>query len=339
MILVLKKGISEKEFDAIIHRIEELKLKPHISRGEERTIVGIVGDSRTKELERWEELPGVEEVIRILKPFKLASREFRKENSVIEIADGVRIGGKEVVVIAGPCSVESEEQILTAAKEVKKYGAKILRGGAFKPRTSPYSFQGLKERGLELLKLAKEETGLPVITEALSIAQLEKVSEVADIIQIGARNMQNFALLEAAGKMKKPVLLKRGMMATMEELLMSAEYILSNGNPNVILCERGIRTFEKYTRNTLDISAIPMLKSLSHLPVIADPSHGTGKRHLVIPVSLASVAAGADGLMVEVHPQPEKALSDGAQSLTPEMFGSLMEQVKKVAEAIGREIA
>ncbi len=339
MILVLKKGISEKEFDAIIHRIEELKLKPHISRGEERTIVGIVGDSRTKELERWEELPGVEEVIRILKPFKLASREFRKENSVIEIADGVRIGGKEVVVIAGPCSVESEEQILTAAKEVKKYGAKILRGGAFKPRTSPYSFQGLRERGLELLKLAKEETGLPVITEALSIAQLEKVSEVADIIQIGARNMQNFALLEAAGKMKKPVLLKRGMMATMEELLMSAEYILSNGNPNVILCERGIRTFEKYTRNTLDISAIPMLKSLSHLPVIADPSHGTGKRHLVIPVSLASVAAGADGLMVEVHPQPEKALSDGAQSLTPEMFGSLMEQVKKVAEAIGREIA
>ncbi len=339
MILVLRKNITEKEFDAIIRRIEELKLKPHISRGEERTIVGIVGDSRTKELERWEELPGVEEVIRILKPFKLASREFKKENSVIEIGNGVRIGGNEVVVIAGPCSVEGEEQILTAAREVKKHGAKILRGGAFKPRTSPYSFQGLREKGLELLKLAKEETGLPVITEALSIAQLEKVAEVADIIQIGARNMQNFALLEAAGKMKKPVMLKRGMMATMEELLMSAEYILSNGNPNVILCERGIRTFEKYTRNTLDISAIPMLKSLSHLPVVSDPSHGTGKRNLVIPVSLASVAAGADGLMVEVHPEPEKALSDGAQSLTPEMFGELMERVRKVAEAVGREIA
>ncbi len=339
MILVLRKSITEKEFDAIIKRIEELKLKPHISRGEERTIVGIVGDSRTKELERWEELPGVEEVIRILKPFKLASREFKKENSVIEIGNGVRIGGNEVVVIAGPCSVESEEQILVVAREVKKRGAKILRGGAFKPRTSPYSFQGLREKGLELLKLAKEETGLPVITEALSIAQLEKVAEVADIIQIGARNMQNFALLEAAGKMKKPVMLKRGMMATMEELLMSAEYILSNGNPNVILCERGIRTFEKYTRNTLDISAIPMLKSLSHLPVVSDPSHGTGKRNLVIPVSLASVAAGADGLMVEVHPEPEKALSDGAQSLTPEMFGELMKRVRKVAEAVGREIA
>ncbi len=339
MILVLRKNISEKEFDAIIKRIKELKLKPHISRGEERTIVGIVGDSRTKELEHWEELPGVEEVIRILKPFKLASREFKKENSVIEIGNGVRIGGNEVIVIAGPCSVESEEQILTAAREVKKRGAKILRGGAFKPRTSPYSFQGLKEKGLELLKLAKKETGLPVITEALSIAQLEKVAEVADIIQIGARNMQNFALLEAAGKMKKPVMLKRGMMATMEELLMSAEYVLSNGNPNVILCERGIRTFEKYTRNTLDISAIPMLKSLSHLPVVSDPSHGTGKRNLVIPVSLASVAAGADGLMVEVHPEPEKALSDGAQSLTPEMFGDLMEKVRKVAKAVGREIA
>ncbi len=338
MILVLRKNISEKEFDAIIKRIKELKLKPHISRGEERTIVGIVGDSRTKELEHWEELPGVEEVIRILKPFKLASREFKKENSVIEIGNGVRIGGNEVIVIAGPCSVESEEQILTAAREVKKRGAKILRGGAFKPRTSPYSFQGLKEKGLELLKLAKKETGLPVITEALSIAQLEKVAEVADIIQIGARNMQNFALLEAAGKMKKPVMLKRGMMATMEELLMSAEYVLSNGNPNVILCERGIRTFEKYTRNTLDISAIPMLKSLSHLPVVSDPSHGTGKRNLVIPVSLASVAAGADGLMVEVHPEPEKALSDGAQSLTPEMFGDLMEKVRKVAKAVGREI-
>ncbi len=338
MILVLRKNISEKEFDAIIKRIKELKLKPHISRGEERTIVGIVGDSRTKELEHWEELPGVEEVIRILKPFKLASREFKKENSVIEIGNGVRIGGNEVIVIAGPCSVESEEQILTAAREVKKRGAKILRGGAFKPRTSPYSFQGLKEKGLELLKLAKKETGLPVITEALSIAQLEKVAEVADIIQIGARNMQNFALLEAAGKMKKPVMLKRGMMATMEELLMSAEYVLSNGNPNVILCERGIRTFEKYTRNTLDISAIPMLKSLSHLPVVSDPSHGTGKRNLVIPVSLASVAAGADGLMVEVHPEPEKALSDGAQSLTPEMFGDLMERVRKVAKAVGREI-
>lgn len=339
MILVLKKEISEKEFDVIINRINELKLKPHISHGNERTIVGIVGDSRTKETECWEELPGVEEVMRILKPFKLASREFKKENSVIKIADGVELGGDKVVVIAGPCSVESEEQIVTDAKYIKKCGAKMLRGGAFKPRTSPYSFQGLKEKGLELLKIAKEETGLPVITEALSIAQVEKVMEVADVIQIGARNMQNFALLEAVGKIKKPVMLKRGMMATMEELLMSAEYILSNGNPNVILCERGIRTFEKYTRNTFDVSSIPMLKSLSHLPVVADPSHGTGKRHLVTPVALAAVAAGADGLMVEVHPAPEKALSDGAQSLTFDMFKEFMKQVQKVAEAVGREVA
>ena len=338
MILVLRKNISEKEFDAIIHRIEELKLKPHISRGEERTIVGIVGDSRTKELERWEELPGVEEVIRILKPFKLASREFQKENSKIKIKDDVTIGGNEVVVMAGPCSVESEEQIVKTAEFVKSKGAKVLRGGAFKPRTSPYSFQGLKEKGLELLKIAKEKTGLAVITEVMSIAQIEKVAEVADILQIGARNMQNFALLEAVGKVKKPVLLKRGMMSTMEELLMSAEYILSNGNPNVILCERGIRTFEKYTRNTLDISAVPMFKSLSHLPVVVDPSHGTGRRNLVIPASLAAVAAGADGIIVEVHPEPEKALSDGAQSLTFDLFSDLMVRVRKVAEAVGRTV-
>ena len=338
MILVLRKNISEKEFDAIIHRIEELKLKPHISRGEERTIVGIVGDSRTKELERWEELPGVEEVIRILKPFKLASREFQKENSKVKIKDGVTIGGNEVVVMAGPCSVESEEQIVKTAEFVKSKGAKVLRGGAFKPRTSPYSFQGLKEKGLELLKIAKEKTGLAVVTEVMSIAQIEKVAEVADILQIGARNMQNFALLEAVGKVKKPVLLKRGMMSTMEELLMSAEYILSNGNPNVILCERGIRTFEKYTRNTLDISAVPMLKSLSHLPVVVDPSHGTGRRNLVIPASLAAVAAGADGIIVEVHPEPEKALSDGAQSLTFDLFSDLMVRVRKVAEAVGRAV-
>ncbi len=339
MILVLKKDASEEEFNSIVKRIEDLKLKPHISHGKERTIIGIVGDSRTKESERWEELSGVEEVIRILKPFKLASREFKKENSIVKINDEVKIGGKEVIVMAGPCSVESEEQIVTAAKYAKRFGAKILRGGAFKPRSSPYSFQGLKEKGLELLKIAKEETGLPVITEALSIAQIDKVAEVADIIQIGARNMQNFALLEAVGKIKKPVMLKRGMMSTMEELLMSAEYILSNGNPDVILCERGIRTFEKYTRNTFDISAIPMLKSISHLPVVADPSHGTGRRNLVIPVSLAAAAAGADGLIVEIHPEPEKALSDGAQSLTPEMFGDLMERVKKVAKAVGREIS
>ncbi len=338
MILVLRKNISEKEFDAIIRRIEELKLKPHISRGEERTIVGIVGDSRTKELERWEELPGVEEVIRILKPFKLASREFRKENSVIEIKDGVTIGGNDVIVMAGPCSVESEEQIVKTAEFVKSKGAKVLRGGAFKPRTSPYSFQGLKEKGLELLKIAKEKTGLAVVTEVMSIAQIEKVVEVADILQIGARNMQNFALLGAVGKVKKPVLLKRGMMSTMEELLMSAEYVLSNGSPDVILCERGIRTFEKYTRNTLDISAVPMLKSLSHLPVVVDPSHSTGRRNLVIPASLAAVAAGADGIIVEVHPEPEKALSDGAQSLTFDMFSDLMMRMRKVAEAVGRAV-
>jgi 3-deoxy-7-phosphoheptulonate synthase len=338
MILVLRKNIPEKEFNAIINRIEELKLKPHISRGEERTIVGIVGDSRTKELERWEELPGVEEVIRILKPFKLASREFKKENSVIKIKDGVEIGSNEILIMAGPCSVESEEQIVKTAEYVKSKGAKVLRGGAFKPRTSPYSFQGLKEKGLELLKIAKERTGLAVITEVMSIAQIDKVAEVADILQIGARNMQNFALLEAVGRVNKPVMLKRGMMSTMEELLMSAEYILSNGNPNVILCERGIRTFEKYTRNTLDISAVPMLKSISHLPVVVDPSHSTGKRNLVIPATLAAIAAGADGIIVEVHPEPEKALSDGAQSLTFDMFADLMNRARKVAEAVGRTV-
>ena len=337
MILILERNLKEEEIQRIVEKVKEAGLTPHISRGEERTIIGLIGDSRAKDREYWLNVKGVEEAIRILKPFKLASREFKKKDSVVEV-DGVEIGGKGVVVMAGPCSVEGREQILNIARVVKDSGAKILRGGAFKPRTSPYSFRGLGKEGLLYLRETKEKFGLPIVTEAMSIEQLELVSEYADIVQIGARNMQNFSLLEAAGKIKKPILLKRGMSAKIEEFLLAAEYILSNGNRDVILCERGIRTFETYTRNTLDISAIPILKSITHLPVVVDPSHATGKRELVIPVSLASIAAGADGLLVEVHHEPEKALSDGFQSLYPHQFKELMRKGKVISEAIGRFI-
>ena len=318
-----------------MRRIEKLGMQAHLSNGEERTIIGVVG--RTQPVDRYgfEMMSGVEKTVPILAPFKIASRDFQQENTIIKL-NGVKIGGPEVVIIAGPCSVESREQLLETAHAVKEAGAVILRGGAFKPRTSPYSFRGLGLKGLELLAEAREETGLYVITEVLSADKVSLVSEYADILQIGARNMQNFALLEAAGRTNKPVMLKRGMMATMHELLMSAEYILSQGNRRVMLCERGIRTFEQYTRNTFDINAIPALKQMTHLPIIADPSHGTGKWELVAPIARAAIAAGADGIIVEVHPHPAEALSDGAQSLKPEKFAQLVSEVRTIAEAIGR---
>lgn len=337
MIVVMQARATAKQIGEVIRKIEELGFKPHLSRGEEKTIIGVVGNERKIEPSLFTVLSGVEAVIPILKPYKLASREFKSEDTIVSV-NGVKIGTSEVIVMAGPCAVESEEQVLKAAEAVRKSGAKILRGGAFKPRTSPYSFQGLGEKGLEILLAAKEKTGLPIVTEVLEPADVNLVSRYADILQIGARNMQNFALLEEVGKINKPVLLKRGMMSTVEELLLSAEYILSNGNYNVILCERGIRTFEKYTRNTLDISAVALIKRLSHLPIIVDPSHATGDRKLIKPMSRAAIATGADGLLIEVHPCPEEALCDGYQSLNPDEFEELMQEAKKVASAVGRKL-
>ena len=337
MIVVMQARASAKQVGEVIRKIEELGFKPHLSRGEEKTIIGVVGNERKVEPAVFTSLAGVESVIPILKPYKLASREFKAEDTVIAVS-GVKIGAAEVIVMAGPCAVESREQVLKAAEGVKKAGAKILRGGAFKPRTSPYSFQGLGEKGLEILAEAKLRTGLPIVTEVLEPADVNLVSQYADILQVGARNMQNFALLEEVGKINKPVLLKRGMMSTVEELLLSAEYILSNGNYNLVLCERGIRTFEKYTRNTLDISAVALIKRLSHLPIIVDPSHATGERKLVKPMAQAAIATGADGLIIEVHPCPEEALCDGYQSLNLDEFNSLMQDVRKVAAAVGKKL-
>jgi 3-deoxy-7-phosphoheptulonate synthase len=332
----MKPNASVKELSGILKKVKELGLKPHIVKGKERTIIGVIGRSEINP-EFFEAMAGVEKVVRILSPFKLASREFKPDDTVIKI-NGVEIGKKKIVLMAGPCAVESREQIIEIAHFLKEMGVKVLRGGAYKPRTSPYSFQGLKEKGLEYLNEAKKETGLAVITEVRSPEDVGKICKVADILQVGARNMQNFPLLEAVGKTDKPVLLKRGMMATLEELLMSAEYILSNGNPRVILCERGIRTFEKYTRNTFDISAIPLLKKISHLPVVADPSHGTGVRELVIPVGKSAIVSGADGLLIEVHKDPSKALSDGFQSLDFPMFSKLVTELKEICQVCGREI-
>jgi 3-deoxy-7-phosphoheptulonate synthase len=337
MIIVMKSKSTPKEVSMILKEVKKLGFKAHISKGNERTIIGLIGNGRHMPPDHFKVFGGVENVVPILKPFKLASKEFSPQKSIIRIKD-VSFGDEKVVVMAGPCAIESREQILETAHAVQEAGAKILRGGAFKPRTSPYSFQGLKEKGLELLLEAKNETGLSVVTEVMAPEQVPLVGEVADIFQIGTRNMQNYALLEAVGKHKKPVFLKRGMMSTLEEFLMAAEYILSNGNSRVILCERGIRTFEKYTRNTLDLTAIPLLHQISHLPICIDPSHGTGLRSLVIPVSKAAVAAGADGLLVEVHPCPEKALSDGPQSLNLKEFRQLMEELKPVAEAVKRKV-
>ncbi|MEE9550930.1 MAG: 3-deoxy-7-phosphoheptulonate synthase [Candidatus Binatia bacterium] len=336
MIVVLKPGMAQEEVQVVADRIESLGLKAFVVVGKERTIIGAIGDERLLADQTLESFPGVEKVMPILKPYKLVSREFQPEETVIEVG-GHRIGGKKIHVMAGPCSVESREQILATAVSAKEAGATFLRGGAFKPRTSPYSFQGLGEEGLSHLAYARQMTGLAVITEVLDPRDLDSVYSHTDILQIGARNMQNFKLLTEVGRLDKPVMLKRGMSASIQEFLLSAEYIAAEGNRKIILCERGIRTYETETRNTLDISAVPILKHLSHLPVFVDPSHGTGKWELVTPMALAAVAAGADGLLIEVHPRPEVALSDGPQSLKPGKFSALMKELRKVAQAVGRE--
>lgn len=336
-IVVMKDSATVKEVSNVIKRVEELGFRPHLSKGEGKTMIGMVGSGISGQDGSFRTLPGVEDVMPVAAPFKLASREFQKQPSQVLVGDIV-IGGDQVVIMAGPCSVESREQLFATADAVKQAGGHILRGGAFKPRSSPYSFRGLGEEGLKILAEARDRTGLPIVTEVLSASDIDLVCRYADILQLGARNMQNFTLLDELGKVTKPILLKRGLMSTIEELLMSAEYILAGGNPNVILCERGIRSFEKYTRNTLDISAVPVLKSLSHLPVIVDPSHAVGQRHLVAPVSKAAIAAGADGLIIEIHPDPDNAMSDGAQSLYLPQFDDLMTEMKQLAAALGRSI-
>lgn len=338
MIIVMATRAKD-DITRVVAKIEELGYQAHLIEGVERTVIGAVGDERTKAtlLEALESMHGVESVMPILKPYKLASREMKPEDTVIKV-NGVQIGGGSFCVMAGPCSVESRDQIIESARVVKNGGAHMLRGGAYKPRTSPYSFQGLEEEGLKLLKEAREASGLPVVTEVMTPEQMKVVESYADMLQVGARNMQNFGLLKAVGKARKPVFLKRGMMSTISELLMSAEYIMSEGNRQVILCERGIRTFETETRNTCDIAAVPVLKKLTHLPVFLDPSHATGHWDLVEPIARAAVAAGADGLMIEVHPRPVEALSDGGQSLKPERFKNLMENLKPLVELMGKRI-
>ncbi len=338
MVIMMEKEATESQIQHAIEFLDGKGLSVHKSTGAEHTVLGVIGDVAKVDIRDLQVLPGVADAYRISVPYKLTSREFRHSNTIIKIGD-VTIGGEEVVVIAGPCSVESEEQTMIIAERVAKAGAKILRGGAFKPRTSPYSFQGLGEEGLKILRKAADRFGLLIVTEVMDKDQIELVSAYADILQVGARNMQNFTFIRALGKATKPVFLKRGIAATIEEWLMSAEYILSGGNENVILCERGIRTFETYTRNTLDLSAIPVVKKLSHLPVFADPSHGTGLRNKVIPMARAAIAAGADGIMIEVHHDPEHALSDGAQSLYPNQFDELMDQIRVIAKVVGRKIA
>jgi 3-deoxy-7-phosphoheptulonate synthase len=339
-IIVLKTGATDDEIKHIVKKLESRGLKAHISQGTERLIIGVIGDTSKVTEEEEDSIraaSGVENVLRILKPYKLASREFRKENTVISVR-GVEIGGKKIPVMAGPCAVENRTVLMSIAEKVKAGGAVFLRGGAYKPRTSPYSFQGLGEEGLKYLAEAREKTGLAIITEIMDPRDLDVIVEYADILQIGARNMQNFRLLLEVGSAQKPVLLKRGLSSTIQEWLMSAEYIMSRGNHQVMLCERGIRTFETATRNTLDLSAVPLLKQLTHLPVVVDPSHGVGKRDLVAPMTKAAVAAGADALLIEVHTNPEEAMSDGDQSLIPEEFEKLMQELKPIAQAVGREI-
>jgi 3-deoxy-7-phosphoheptulonate synthase len=338
MLIVMKRDATREDIQKVKDKILALGYMPHEIPGTQRTAIGITGNKGKINPELFSMMHGVEDAVPVSKPYKLVGRDAKPDNSEIDV-DGETIGGKEIAIIAGPCSVESWEQLIATAEAVKEAGAKFLRGGAFKPRTSPYAFQGMKEEGLVLLREAKEKTGLKIVTEAKDVLTLSAVAEVADVIQIGARNMQNFSLLEAVGDLRTPVMLKRGISATIEELLMSAEYILSRGNLNVILCERGIRTFEPYTRNTLDLNAIPVVKKLSHLPIIVDPSHGIGMWDGVSAMALAGVAAGADGLMIEVHPNPEAALSDGAQSLKPDRFRELMERVRLVAAAVDRTVS
>jgi 3-deoxy-7-phosphoheptulonate synthase len=337
MVIVMKPQATKEDIAGVERLLKDLNLGVHISQGSERTIIGVIGDKRMLADYPLELLPGVDRMVHIVEPYKLAGRTFSPENSVIRIKD-TEIGGDQIVVMAGPCAVESDEQIISTARYLKEKGVKFLRGGAYKPRTSPYSFQGLEEEGFKILAKAREETGLLIVSEAVSRRSLELAAKYVDIIQIGARNMQNFSLLQEVGRMKLPVMLKRGLSATIEEWLNAAEYIMNEGNYDIILCERGIRTFETYTRNTMDLSSIPAVKELSHLPVIADPSHGTGRWKLVTPMSRAAIAAGADGIIVEVHPCPKEALSDGPQSLNFDTFSELMEDIRKIAGILGREM-
>jgi len=338
MIVVLRPDATQKQIDYLLQRVKKLGLEPHISKGVERTIIGLIGPEDVLRVTPLEVFPGVEKVMPVLAPYRLVSREFQKENTIISLSPNVKIGQRKIAIIAGPCAIENYETLRIIAKKIKQAGATILRGGAFKPRTSPYTFQGLGKKGLVYLKSVGKEMNMPTITEVMDPRDVDLVCRYADILQIGARNMQNFNLLKEVGKTKKPVLLKRGMSSTVKELLMSAEYILSQGNFNVILCERGIRTFEDATRNTLDISAVPLIKEKSHLPVVVDPSHASGKWGLVAPLAKAAVAIGCDGLLIEVHTKPEEALSDGNQSLLPERFANLVKELKLIAKAIGRTI-
>ncbi|MDD5775973.1 MAG: 3-deoxy-7-phosphoheptulonate synthase [Candidatus Omnitrophica bacterium] len=338
MIIVLKPGTTEEQVSHIIQKVEKLGLTPHVSKGTERTIIGVIGPEDILRITPLEAYPGVEKVMPVLAPYKLVSREFKSQDSVIDVGKGVKIGGRNIVIFAGPCAIEDIDTLYDIAREVKKAGAKILRAGAFKPRTSPYSFQGKGKEGLEILQKVGNDLDMVTITEVMDSRDVELVAKYVDILQIGARNMQNFNLLKEVGQTKKPALLKRGLASTIKELLMSAEYILSGGNFNVILCERGIRTFEDSTRNTLDVSAVPVVKQLSHLPIIGDPSHAAGKWGLVGPLAKAAVAVGCDGLIIEVHTTPEEAMSDGAQSLIPLNFASLMCELKNLAKTLGREI-
>jgi len=338
MIVVMAPNAKSENTDKVINKLKKEGFEVHLSQGVSRTIIGIIGDKTRLTGLALEAMAGVEKVVPILRPFKLAGRDFKPENSTVEVTPEVKFGGKKIHVIAGPCAVEGEDQLMEIAKEVKAQGATLLRGGAFKPRTSPYSFQGLGEEGLKILAAARQETGLPIVTEVMDIGSISLVAKYADLLQVGARNMQNFFLLKELGRLQKPILLKRGPSATIEEWILAAEYIMSEGNHNVILCERGIRTFETYTRNTLDLSAVPAAKNLSHLPVVVDPSHGTGKWSLVAPMAKAAIAAGADGLMIETHCRPEEAFSDGQQSLTPKNFGETMKQLHGLAGVMGREL-
>lgn len=337
MIIVMKAGAEKSAAEKIIQEIEKIGLQPVPLFGTERTVIAVIGDERVIDMQHIESLGNVEKVMRVLKPFKLVSRETQKEDTIIEV-NGVKIGSKQITMMGGPCSVESEEQMESVAKELAKLGVKIMRGGAFKPRTAPYSFQGLKEEGLKIMCQAAKNNGLATVTEVLDIRDIDVIAKNADMMQIGARNMQNFELLKEVGASKKPVILKRGLCATIEEFLSAAEYLLSHGNPNVILCERGIRTFEKETRNTLSLSTVPLVKELSHLPVIVDPSHATGKKSLIAPMSKAAIACGADGLIIEVHPNPQKALSDAKQQLLPSEFAEVLEDLKPIVEAVGKKL-
>ena len=338
MILTLKTGISKKEVEQIITKIKDLGFKPSVSAGAERIVIGVIGENAILHKDKFETLEAVEMVTPISKPYKLVSREFKKDPTVISIGKNVKVGGKQIVIIGGPCSVDTKQNLMDNARDIKKAGGHMLRGGAFKPRTSPYAFQGLGVEALQLLAEARRATGLPIVTEVMDVRQVEAVCKYADVLQIGARNAQNFDLLKEVGMTKKPVILKRGMSTTIEEWLMAAEYIVSRDNHQVILCERGIRTFENATRNTLDLSAVPVVKHLSHLPVLVDPSHGVGVRDFIAPMARAAVAAGADGVMLEVHPRPAEALSDAHQALLPVQFAHIVKEIRAIAEAIGRTI-